>query len=75
MHNSQGCVGRCDAKCYDAKEPTCHCICGGRNHGAGKKQAVENTREFVEDWIDKMKENDPDLAAKIADEVLQQVLL
>jgi len=74
MHNSEGCIGRCDAKCYDAKEPACHCMCGGRNHGVGERQAVENTRELAEDWIDKMKEQDPDLSAKVADVVTQQPL-
>ena len=33
--NSEGLVGRCDARCYNAKEVHCECICGGKNHGAG----------------------------------------
>ena len=37
---------RCDAKCYDAKCPDCDCVCGGRNHGAGLKKAMDNTREI-----------------------------
>jgi len=37
-------VGRCDAKCYNAKGPVCKCCCGGANHGVGLRQAVENTR-------------------------------
>lgn len=45
------CVGRCDAKCYQAQSPDCDCICGGKNHGAGLEQAVENTREQVEEWL------------------------
>lgn len=28
-------VGRCDARCYNAKHPECDCICGGANHGKG----------------------------------------
>jgi hypothetical protein len=44
-------VGRCDAKCYDAKEPDCDCICGGKNHGAGLHQARDNTRELAEGWL------------------------
>jgi len=36
--------GRCDAKCYNAKGTKCTCICGGVNHGAGKNQAIDNTR-------------------------------
>ncbi|MBC8507818.1 MAG: hypothetical protein H8D34_23365, partial [Chloroflexi bacterium] len=48
FHSSSGAQGRCDAKCYDATEPECDCICGGRNHGAGKDKAIENTREVAE---------------------------
>jgi hypothetical protein len=49
--SSSGVQGRCDAKCYEAKEPECDCICGGRNHGAGRDQALENTRELAETMI------------------------
>jgi len=52
VRNSSGVVGRCDAKCYEAKHPDCNCICGGKNHGAGLKKAVENTREMAEQWIE-----------------------
>jgi len=51
VYNSDGCVGRCDAKCYNATNPECDCICGGKNHGAGKQQAIENTRELAENWL------------------------
>ena len=44
------CVGRCDARCYNATGKTCKCICGGRNHGAGLEQAMENTKEIAEEW-------------------------
>lgn len=47
VYNSSGCVGRCDAKCYEAREPTCECICGGANHGAGYDRAVENTTAWM----------------------------
>ena len=53
VYNSDGCVGRCDAKCYDAIFPECDCICGGRNHGAGQKQAEANTKEYADEWIKK----------------------
>lgn len=56
VYNSEGCVGRCDSKCYDAKHPECDCICGGRNHGAGEQKAIENTRELVKTWIDEYAE-------------------
>lgn len=52
VYNSDGCVGRCDARCYNATHPECDCICGGKNHGAGLKQAAENTRELAEQWIE-----------------------
>jgi hypothetical protein len=48
VYNSDGCQGRCDARCYDAAEEQCDCICGGRNHGAGQEQALDNTRELAE---------------------------
>ena len=51
VYNSDGCVGRCDAKCYDATCPDCDCICGGRNHGAGLAVARDNTRELADDWV------------------------
>jgi predicted RNase H-like HicB family nuclease len=52
VYTSDGCVGRCDARCYGAKHPDCNCICGGKNHGAGLQQAMDNTREMVEGWIE-----------------------
>jgi len=51
VYNSDGCVGRCDAKCYDATGPDCDCVCGGKNHGAGLKQATNNTREMADTWV------------------------
>lgn len=42
VYNSEGCVGRCDARCYNAIHPNCTCICGGRNHGKGEAFAVLN---------------------------------
>ncbi|MDD3493032.1 MAG: hypothetical protein PHZ19_06020 [Candidatus Thermoplasmatota archaeon] len=44
-------IGRCDARCYNADGPDCDCICGGRNHGAGLSQALENTREMMLDGL------------------------
>lgn len=46
--NSEGIVGRCDAKCYEATGPECDCICNGRNHGAGRQVAVERTAQLVD---------------------------
>ena len=51
FYKSDGrCIGRCDAKCYDATEPGCTCICGGANHGAGRSQAVQNTKTAAVAW-------------------------
>jgi hypothetical protein len=55
VYNSEGCVGRCDAKCYQAHEPACNCICRGKNHGAGVQQATRNTEELAEQWIEEYK--------------------
>lgn len=51
VYNSDGLVGRCDAKCHDATQPNCDCVCGGMNHGAGRKKAMENTRQHAESMI------------------------
>lgn len=51
IYNSDGLVGRCDARCYDAKHPDCVCICGGMNHGGGKQKAIDNITEHVKNQI------------------------
>ena len=35
-------MGRCDARCYNAKGTVCKCICGGINHGCGLNIAHGN---------------------------------
>jgi hypothetical protein len=35
VYDSEGCVGRCDARCHEARSDVCRCICGGALHGAG----------------------------------------
>ena len=52
QYNSDGCVGRCDARCYNAKGLQCDCICGGRNHGVGRQKAIENTRQHAEQIVE-----------------------
>ena len=47
VYNSEGCVGRCDARCYLARSKKCHCICGGKNHGSGFTQATLNVLNMV----------------------------
>ncbi len=51
VYNSEGLVGRCDAKCYLAHDEICTCICGGMNHGAGKVQAQNNIYDRYEDIL------------------------
>jgi len=36
------CVGRCDARCHEAKGDRCRCICGGAFHGVGSRIAWED---------------------------------
>jgi predicted methyltransferase MtxX (methanogen marker protein 4) len=75
VYNSEGCVGRCDAKCYNAWEPDCDCICQGRNHGAGKQQAIDNTRELAESWLEHARANGQDIThAEMAIDAMHQPL-
>ncbi len=46
-YDSDGCVGRCDAKCYAATHAVCDCICGGVNHGVGRRRAEANTAQMA----------------------------
>lgn len=48
IYDSQGCVGRCDAKCHSASAGDCDCICGGRNHGVGTPRAIQNVQELID---------------------------
>ena len=52
VYTSDGCVGRCDARCYNAHSTHCKCICKGLNHGAGLRKARSQTRELAQKWID-----------------------
>ena len=74
-YNRDGCTGRCDAKCYNASDPKCTCICGGRNHGAGEKQAIANTKELAEAWIEDWKREHPEDDARFTDFAQQLELL
>lgn len=58
VYTSEGCVGRCDARCHDATSPAaeCDCICGGANHGVGQARAIENTRALAEKWLQEFAE-------------------
>lgn len=77
VYNSEGCVGRCDAKCYDAETLPCVCICGGRNHGAGIAVAKEQTRELAGEWIERYKRErglGDDAEALVSLQILQEEL-
>lgn len=55
VSNSEGIVGRCDARCHNAKSPDCDCICGGRLHGSGDNAIEQNTKDwFGEDYKEKL---------------------
>ncbi|WP_433542076.1 hypothetical protein ACQP10_37960 (plasmid) [Streptosporangium sandarakinum] len=54
-----GRIRRCDARCYDAHETECDCICAGVNHGVGLDQAIENTRRRGEAWIARARHRHP----------------
>lgn len=75
--NSSGCVGRCDAKCYDARTPDCDCICGGKNHGAGRQQAQQNIeREFFGDTLANLRhEFEVRHGVKVTDLIVAQAAL
>lgn len=73
VYNSSGCIGRCDAKCHDAKHPDCDCVCGGANHGCGLDQAISNTRAMALDQIEA--QYGKDARAEFEQAVLQPALL
>ncbi len=47
VHDSDGCKGRCDEKCYEAKKKRCSCCCGGLNHGRGLQEAKDLTSQYA----------------------------
>ena len=51
---SSGKQRSCNSRCYSAKNPECHCICGGRNHSKGLQRAVDNTTLLSEEDIRQM---------------------
>lgn len=52
VYTSDGCVGRCDAKCYNAADQSCDCVCGGMNHGAGRDAAMQQTKDHFGRWLE-----------------------
>ncbi len=76
VRNSSELVGRCDASCYEAQHAPCECVCRGRNHGAGIKQATSNIRELAQGCISDLKARRPEAASfKVPDEIVQLALL
>jgi hypothetical protein len=47
VYTSDGCVGRCDARCYNATSSSCDCICRGMNHAKGLTVARDLTSDAV----------------------------
>jgi hypothetical protein len=75
VYTGDGCAGRCDAKCYNAWGPECHCICRGGNHGAGRQEAIDNTREMAEAWLEQVQANGHAIAhAEVLVDALHQPL-
>ncbi|MDB5910628.1 MAG: hypothetical protein JWP34_4742 [Massilia sp.] len=71
VYNSSGCVGRCDAHCYNAKEKECDCICGGANHGAGLERAIENVQAYSAEKLAEMEAK----GARVSEEIKQLKLI
>jgi hypothetical protein len=70
-----GCAGRCDAKCYNAWGPECHCICQGGNHGLGRQEAIASTRELAGSWLEHARANGQDISrAELAIGAMHQPL-
>ena len=75
VYTGDGCAGRCDAKCYNAWGPECHCICQGANHGAGRQEAIDNTREMAESWLGQAQANGQGIGhAEVLADALHQPL-
>jgi hypothetical protein len=76
VYTGDGCAGRCDAKCYNAWGPDCHCICQGGNHGVGRQEAIDNTRELAGSWLEHAQANRQDITlAEFVVGTMQQPLV
>jgi hypothetical protein len=75
VYTGDGCVGRCDSKCYNAWGPECHCVCQGGNHGVGRQEAIGNTREFGEFWLEQARADVLDIGhAELAIDAMHESL-
>jgi hypothetical protein len=61
VYNSEGLVGRCDARCYAASDERCRCICQGKNHRKGLQVAIDNTRDMCDRWLEHARAVDPSI--------------
>lgn len=50
---SSGRIRTCNSRCYNAKGAECVCCCKGMNHGIGYDKAVSNTRQTVQEVLNK----------------------
>jgi hypothetical protein len=72
VYNSDGIIGRCDARCYNAKQPHCDCVCHGKNHGQGIQIAAQNALKDAAEWLEAAQPDDitnRELFAKTAREL------
>lgn len=57
-------MGRCDARCYNAKGSICQCVCLGLNHGEGLQYAKQQTDSHGP-WLKKQWEDHGTLNAHL----------
>ena len=60
VRNASGVVGKCDARCYEARSDHCNCVCGGANHGIGLYEARQQTAAKAGDWMQAYRDLDPE---------------
>jgi hypothetical protein len=69
IQGKEGPISMCNENCYDSTVPECHCVCGGRNHGVGYKEAWARVGRdgfsMVRQYIEREKLNYPDLQIEI----------
>lgn len=56
VHQNGKIIGKCDSRCYNATGSHCDCICGGRNHGKGIKQATKNVSDHLDEMMSEFRE-------------------
>ncbi|MBA7546281.1 hypothetical protein ES705_38666 [subsurface metagenome] len=44
---TSGRIRLCDARCHNAQGDKCSCICNGKNHGVGLRQAIINSQKSL----------------------------